>query len=103
MHAITITEPGGPQALNWTTVPDPTPGPNEVLIQVTATAVNRADVLQRQGFYPPPAGASDILGLECSGVIVDTGENVTQWHRGDRVCALLSGGGYAELVAVPSE
>jgi putative PIG3 family NAD(P)H quinone oxidoreductase len=102
MHAITIREPGGPEVLEWAEVPDPTPGPGEVLIDVAATAVNRADLLQRQGNYPPPPGASDILGLECSGTIAGLGEGVEGWRVGDEVCALLAGGGYAERVAVPS-
>lgn len=102
MYAITISEPGGPEVLTWTEVPDPTPVPGEVLLDVTATALNRADVQQRQGNYPPPPGASDILGLECSGVIAKLGEGVTGWNVGDEVCALLSGGGYAERVAVPA-
>jgi putative PIG3 family NAD(P)H quinone oxidoreductase len=102
MHAITIREPGGPEVLEWTEVPDPSPGPGEVLLDVVATAVNRADLMQRQGFYPPPPGASDIPGLECSGVIAELGEGVTDWQVGDEVCALLAGGGYAEKVAVPA-
>ena len=83
-------------------MPDPVCGPGEVIVDVAASAVNRADLLQRQGFYPPPPGASDILGLECSGVISEVGEGVTGWSDGDEVCALLSGGGYAERVAVPA-
>jgi len=102
MHAITVREPGGPDVLVWTEVPDPVPGPGEVLIDVAASAVNRADLLQRQGFYPPPPGASDIIGLECSGTIAALGEGVTGWNVGDEVCALLAGGGYAEKVAVPA-
>jgi putative PIG3 family NAD(P)H quinone oxidoreductase len=102
MYAITISEPGGPEVLTWTEVPDPTPVPGEVLLDVTATALNRADVQQRQGNYPPPPGASDILGLECSGVIAKLGGGVIGWNVGDEVCALLSGGGYAERVAVPA-
>jgi len=102
MHAITIREPGGPEVLEWTEVPDPEPGPGEVLVETTATAVNRADLLQRQGFYPPPKGASAIIGLECSGTIVALGEGVEGWQAGDEVCALLAGGGYAEKVAVPA-
>jgi putative PIG3 family NAD(P)H quinone oxidoreductase len=102
MRAITVSEPGGPEALEWTEVPDPVCGPGEVIVDVAASAVNRADLLQRQGFYPPPPGASDILGLECSGVISEVGEGVTGWSDGDEVCALLSGGGYAERVAVPA-
>src|SRR5437016_3820620 len=93
MHAITIREPGGPEVLEWTEVPDPSARPGEVLLDVTATAVNRADLLQRQGFYPPPPGAPNILGLECSGVVAGLGEGVTGWRIGDSVCALLAGGG----------
>jgi putative PIG3 family NAD(P)H quinone oxidoreductase len=102
MRAITIREPGGPEVLEWGEVPDPECGPGEVLIEVVASAVNRADLLQRQGHYPPPPGASDILGLECSGIVREVGEGVTGWARGDEVCALLAGGGYAERVAVPA-
>jgi putative PIG3 family NAD(P)H quinone oxidoreductase len=102
MKAITITEPGGPEVLTWSTVPDPEPGPGEVLIDVTATAVNRADLLQRQGFYDPPPGASPYLGLECSGHVAGLGPGVLGWEIGQPVCALLSGGGYAEKVTVPA-
>jgi putative PIG3 family NAD(P)H quinone oxidoreductase len=102
MRAVTVTEPGGPEVLAWSEVPDPVCGPGEVIVDVTATAVNRADLLQRQGFYPPPKGASEILGLECSGIISEVGDGVTGWSVGDEVCALLSGGGYAERVAVPA-
>ena len=103
MHAIRIIEPGGPEVLAWSEVPDPVPGEGEVLVDVSATAVNRADVSQRQGNYPPPPGASEYPGLECSGTIVGSGPGVetTGWAVGDRVCALLTGGGYAERVAVP--
>ncbi|SOE00211.1 NAD(P)H-quinone oxidoreductase [Blastococcus haudaquaticus] len=102
MRAVTVTEPGGPEVLSWSEVPDPVCGPGEVIVDVAATAVNRADLLQRQGFYPPPKGASEILGLECSGVISEVGAGVEGWTVGDEVCALLSGGGYAERVAVPA-
>ncbi len=102
MHAIVITQPGGPEVLAWQEVADPSPGPGEVLVRVAASAVNRADTLQRQGFYPPPPGASDIPGLECSGTIVELGTGVESWQVGDEVCCLLAGGGYAELVAVPA-
>jgi putative PIG3 family NAD(P)H quinone oxidoreductase len=102
MHAITVREPGGPEALEWAEVPDPQAGPGEVVIDVVAGAVNRADLLQRQGYYPPPPGASDIIGLECAGRVAELGEGVTGWSVGDEVCALLSGGGYAERVAVPA-
>ncbi len=102
MHAITMSKPGGPEVLSWSEVPDPVPDSGEVLIEVAATAVNRADLMQRQGKYPPPAGAPEYLGLECSGTIVEIGRGVTDWAVGDEVCALLSGGGYAERVAVPA-
>jgi putative PIG3 family NAD(P)H quinone oxidoreductase len=102
MRAVTVRGPGGPEVLEWGEVPDPRPGPGEVLVDVVATAVNRADLLQRAGNYPPPPGASELLGLECSGVISEVGEGVTGWTVGDEVCALLSGGGYAERVAVPA-
>lgn len=102
MRAVTVTEPGGPEVLSWAEVPDPVCGPGEVIVDVAATAVNRADLLQRQGFYPPPKGASEILGLECSGVVSEVGEGVVGWTVGDEVCALLAGGGYAERVAVPA-
>lgn len=83
-------------------LPDPEPAPGEVVIEVSATAVNRADTLQRRGFYPPPPGAPETLGLECSGRIAELGEGVDGWQVGDEVCALLSGGGYAARVAVPA-
>lgn len=102
MHAIVVTEPGGPDVLAWQEVPDPTCGPEEVVLDVAASAVNRADLLQRQGFYPPPPGAPPWPGLECSGTIRDVGAAVRGWSVGDEVCALLSGGGYAERVAVPA-
>ncbi|MYS14519.1 NAD(P)H-quinone oxidoreductase [Streptomyces sp. SID4982] len=102
MHAITIPEPGGPETLTWTEVPDPVPGEGEVLVEVVATAVNRADIMQRQGFYDPPPGASAYPGLECSGRITELGPGVSGWSVGDEVCALLSGGGYAQKVVVPA-
>ncbi len=102
MRAITLPSFGGPEVLTWTEVPEPTPGPGEVLIDVAASAVNRADVMQRQGSYPSPPGASAYPGLECSGRITAIGSAVTGWHVGDKVCALLAGGGYAERVAVPA-
>ncbi len=101
MRAVVVTEPGGPEALSVVELPDPEPGPGEVVIDVAATAVNRADTLQRQGFYPPPPGASDVLGLECSGRVSAVGDGVEGWTVGDDVCALLAGGGYADKVAVP--
>jgi putative PIG3 family NAD(P)H quinone oxidoreductase len=102
MHAVTVREPGAPEVLEWTEVPDPQPAAGEVLLDVAASAVNRADLLQRQGNYPPPPGASDIIGLECSGTIAALGDGVNGWRVGDQVCALLAGGGYAEKVAVPA-
>jgi putative PIG3 family NAD(P)H quinone oxidoreductase len=102
VYAIVAREPGGPDVLEWTEVPDPVAGPGEVLIDVAASAVNRADLLQRQGFYPPPPGSSEIIGLECSGTIAVLGEGVTGWQVGDEVCALLAGGGYGQKVAVPA-
>jgi putative PIG3 family NAD(P)H quinone oxidoreductase len=102
MHAVVISAPGGPEVLQWTQVPDPRPGPGEVLVQVAAAGVNRADLMQRQGFYPPPAGALPYPGLECSGTISELGEGVSGWRAGDQVCALLAGGGYAERVVVPA-
>ncbi|MGW4788570.1 NAD(P)H-quinone oxidoreductase [Streptomyces sp. NPDC004230] len=102
MHAITISEPGGPEALVWDEVPDPVPDEGEVLIEVAAGAVNRGDVLQRQGHYDPPPGASPYPGLECSGRIVEIAPGVSGWRAGDEVCALLSGGGYAEKAVVPA-
>ncbi|SDL30752.1 putative NAD(P)H quinone oxidoreductase, PIG3 family [Nonomuraea maritima] len=101
MRAIEITEPGGPEVLKWHEVPEPSVGPGDVLIDVTASAVNRADVLQRQGFYDPPPGTSPYPGLEVSGVVAQVGASVEQFKPGDEVCALLAGGGYAERVAVP--
>ncbi len=102
MRAITLPEPGGPEALVPADVDDAVAGPGEVLVEVVASAINRADVLQRQGNYHPPPGASPYPGLECSGRIAALGEDVSGWSVGDEVCALLSGGGYASLVAVPA-
>ena len=99
MRAIVIDPPG---QLTWADVPDPTPAEGEVVVDVTAAAVNRADLMQRQGLYPPPPGASAYPGLECSGVISAVGPGVTGHSVGERVCALLAGGGYAEQVAVPA-
>jgi putative PIG3 family NAD(P)H quinone oxidoreductase len=102
VRAVTVPTPGGPEVLTLADVPDPQPAAGEVVVDVVATAVNRADLLQRMGFYPPPPGASDILGLECSGTIRALGPEVTGWSVGDEVCALLAGGGYAEQVVVPA-
>ena len=101
MLAIEITGPGGPEVLVPVEVDDPTPGEGEVLLDVVATAVNRADVLQRQGFYEPPPGSSPYPGLECSGRVAALGDGVSGYDVGDAVCALLSGGGYASRVVVP--
>jgi putative PIG3 family NAD(P)H quinone oxidoreductase len=101
MFAITQQAPGGPETLQWEKVPDPTPGPNEVIVEIAASAVNRADILQREGKYPPPPGATDIIGLECSGTIASVGAALTLDRIGERVTALLPGGGYATRVAVP--
>lgn len=102
MKAIVFSEPGGPEVLAWSEAPEPELGDGQVLIEVAAAAVNRADLLQRQGFYAPPPGSSEILGLECSGRIAALGPGVSGWGVGDEVCALLTGGGYAEKVAVPA-
>ncbi|WP_332602365.1 NAD(P)H-quinone oxidoreductase [Arthrobacter sp. S2(2024)] len=104
MKAVYISEPGGPEVLEIRDVPAPVPGPGEVLIDVVAAGLNRADVQQRRGFYPPPPGASDIPGLEVSGRIAAFGPEVSKpFSVGDKVVALLSGGGYAQQVAVPAE
>jgi putative PIG3 family NAD(P)H quinone oxidoreductase len=101
MRAVVADGAGGPEVLSVQDVPDVEPGPGEVAIAVAATAVNRADTLQRQGFYPPPPGASDVIGLECSGTVAALGDGVEGWEVGDEVCALLAGGGYASRVVVP--
>ena len=102
MKAVVLADFGAPDQLSLGDVPDPAPKPGEVRIEVAATAVNRADLHQRAGNYPPPPGASQILGLECSGRIAELGDGVTGWQVGDQVCALLAGGGYAEQVCVPA-
>lgn len=102
MKAVIVEFPGAAEVMRVADVPDPVPAAGEVLLRVHATAVNRADLLQRMGFYPPPPGASEILGLEASGTVVELGEGVAGVRLGDRGCALLSGGGYAELVALPA-
>ncbi|WP_168582517.1 NAD(P)H-quinone oxidoreductase [Gephyromycinifex aptenodytis] len=102
MLAVTIPEPGGLEALVLAEVDDPTPAAGEVLIDVVAAGVNRADLLQRQGFYDPPPGSSPYPGLEVSGRISALGQDVQDWSIGDEVCALLVGGGYAQKVAVPA-
>lgn len=101
MKAAVITQPGAPEVLQWKDYTSPQPGKEEVLIEVKAAGINRADVAQRQGRYPSPAGVpADIPGLEVAGIVVSCGEGVTQWQPGDKVCALLAGGGYAEQVTV---
>lgn len=102
MKAVTIPTPGDEDALVLAEVPDPQPAPGEVLLDVAAAGVNRADLLQRQGFYDPPAGTSPYPGLEASGTIAALGDGVAGWSVGDQACALLVGGGYAEQVAVPA-
>jgi putative PIG3 family NAD(P)H quinone oxidoreductase len=102
MLAVTSTGHGDPDVLGWGEVPDPEPRAGEVVIDIVASALNRADLLQRMGFYPPPPGVSDIIGMECSGRVSALGDGVTGWRVGDDVCALLAGGGYAEKVAVPA-
>src|ERR1700761_7617878 len=103
-HTMTYTQANGagePEVLKLATGPTPPPKPDEVLIHVQAAGVNRPDVAQRQGSYPPPPGASPILGLEVAGSVVAVGDQVRGWSVGDRVCALSNGGGYAEYCAVP--
>jgi putative PIG3 family NAD(P)H quinone oxidoreductase len=101
MNVVAITQPGGPEVLQLASRPEPSPGPGEVLVRVRAAGVNRADVSQRKGHYPAPAGTvADVPGLEVAGEIAACGTGVARWKRGDAVCALLSGGGYAEYVTV---
>ena len=102
MFAITLEGFGGTEKMRWAEVPTPEPGPDEVRVRTVAVGVNRADLLQRQGYYPPPAGVSELLGLECSGVIDAIGDDVDDWQPGDEVVALLAGGAYAEYVVVPA-
>lgn len=102
MRAVIAPQPGGVEALEVVDLPQPEPGPGEVLIRVAAAGLNRSDLLQRRGLYPPPPGVTDVLGLEVSGDIVAVGEGVTDLPPGTHVCALLAGGGYAEYVTVPA-
>lgn len=102
MRAVVAAEPGGPECLQIVDRPVPEPGDDDLLVAVRATSVNRADVMQRQGNYPPPPGAGDVLGLEIAGEVVRVGAAVTGWSVGDRVCALVPAGGYAEYAAVPA-
>lgn len=102
MRAVVASGTGGPEVLSVAEVPDLEPGPGEVLVEVAAAGLNRADLLQRQGFYPPPPGASETIGMECSGTVAAVGDGVSEWAVGDEVCALLAGGGYAAQVVVPA-
>jgi putative PIG3 family NAD(P)H quinone oxidoreductase len=102
MRAVVISEPGGPDVLKLAEVPDPVVAPGEVLVEVTGAGINRADLMQREGLYPPPPGAPPYPGLECSGRVAGLGPGTGGWQVGDEVCALLGGGGYAEKVAVPA-
>ena len=101
MYAINAQLPGGPDVLEWIEVPTPVPGPGEVLVKTVAAGVNRADLLQRRGYYPPPPGVSEIIGLEASGIVEAVGDGVTRWQPGDEVVALLAGGAYAEFFIAP--
>jgi putative PIG3 family NAD(P)H quinone oxidoreductase len=103
VKAILVDHPGGPDVLRLGEAPDPRPGPGEILLAVRATAVNRADLMQREGRYPPPPGASEILGLEAAGEVAALGDGVEGWAVGDRAMALLGGGGYAELATVHAD
>lgn len=103
MKAILVKQPGGAEQLELGEYPLPQYHSDELLVRVKATALNRADILQREGKYPPPRGASPILGLEISGIVEEVGANCSAWHRGDRVCALLPGGGYAQYVSIPAK
>lgn len=102
MTCVEITEPGGPEVLQPARRPVPEPADNEVLIRVAAAGVNRPDVFQRKGAYPPPPGASDLPGLEVAGTVVKSGKGVTAWAKGDQVCALVPGGGYAQYCTTPA-
>ena len=102
MRAVEVDQPGGPEMLRVVEAPVPEPGPGEVLIRVAAAGLNRADILQRMGHYPPPPGASPLIGMEVSGHIAALGPGVNDWQPDDAVCALLAGGGYAEYCVAPS-
>jgi NADPH2:quinone reductase len=102
VRAVVVEEPGDAGQLQIVDRPVPAPAAREVLVAVRATSVNRADIMQRQGRYPPPEGASDILGLEVAGEVVETGADVSEWRPGNRICTLLNGGGYAEYATVPA-
>jgi putative PIG3 family NAD(P)H quinone oxidoreductase len=100
-YAIECRSAGGPEIMQWSQIPMPVPGTGEVLLKVAYAGINNADLLQRRGKYPPPPGASPILGMEASGEVAALGKNATRWKVGDKVCGLLAGGGYAEYVTVP--
>ncbi|CAN5675852.1 NAD(P)H-quinone oxidoreductase [soil metagenome] len=102
MRAVIVESPGGPEALSLVELPDPVPEAEELLIQVACSSVNRADILQRRGMYPPPPGASQVLGLEVAGTVVGLGAGVDDWQEGDQVCAVVAGGGYATMAAIPA-
>src|ERR1700742_5021231 len=102
MRAVLADGAGGPEVLVVRELPDPEAGPGEVVLEVVAAGLNRADLMQRQGFYAPPPGASDVLGMECSGTVSSIGDGVEGWAVGDRACALLSAGAYATAVSVPA-
>jgi putative PIG3 family NAD(P)H quinone oxidoreductase len=102
VRAVNVSHPGGPEVLSWGEAETPRPGPRDIAIAVHAAGINNADLLQRRGLYRVPSGASAILGLECSGIVSAVGDEVDEWRVGDRVCALLTGGGYAETVVVPA-
>lgn len=102
MHAVVVATPGGPEALSLVKRPDPVPDDGELLVRVACTSVNRADVLQRRGMYPPPPGASEVLGLELAGTVVGRGAGVADWSEGDQVCAVVAGGGYATMATIPA-
>jgi putative PIG3 family NAD(P)H quinone oxidoreductase len=102
MRIVDVTAPGGPENLVLAEAPTPVPGPGKLLVAVRAAGVNRADLLQRQGYYPPPPGISEVIGLEVSGTVAALGEGVDGWEPGDPCVALLAGGGYADFVAVPA-
>lgn len=103
MQVVEVSEPGGAEVLKPGSRPVPAPGPGEVLVRVAFAGVNGPDLMQRRGLYPPPKGASDLLGLEISGEVVAVGEGVSRWSVGDRLCALTNGGGYAEYCAVNAD
>ena len=103
MYAVTIAAPGGPDVLTWSEVDDPVPADGEVLIDVAAAGINRADLLQRAGFYPPPPGAPPYPGMEVCGRVAAVGHGTTGWSVGDEVCALIGGGGYAQKATARAE